>query len=119
MAQRNVCLCDGKYIGIEMIYTVVNGKQINIPEMLKDLREKSRSNQLFCPCGCGSKLILVAGDRNLREQHFRLKDGEFNSSCEAAIEGQNSIDSKIVFKNVGSMTNFKIQTLNQEFQLGT
>ncbi len=98
MAQRTVCLCDGKYIGIETIYTVANGKQINIPERLKDLREKSRSNQLFCPCGCGSNLILVAGDRNLREQHFRLKDGEFNSSCEAVMEGQNSIDSKIVLK---------------------
>ena len=32
MAQRAVCLCDGKYIGIESIFTVVNGKQINIPE---------------------------------------------------------------------------------------
>ncbi|GEM_PF-353357 len=98
MAQRTACLCDGKYIGIETIYTVANGKQINIPVKLKDLREKSRSNQLFCPCGCGSNLILVAGDRNLREQHFRLKDGEFNSSCEAVMEGQNSIDSKIVLK---------------------
>lgn len=98
MAQKTVSLCDGKYIGIETIYTVVNGKQINIPEKLKDLREKSRSNKLFCPCGCGSNLILVAGDRNLRKQHFRLKDGEFNSSCEAVIEGQNSIDSKIVLK---------------------
>ena len=98
MSQRTVCLCDGKYIGIETIYTVVNGKQINIPEKLKDLREKSRSNKLFCPCGCGSNLILVAGDRNLREQHFRLKDGDFNSSCETVIEGQNSIDSKIVLK---------------------
>ena len=81
MAQRTVCLCDGKHIGIETIFTVVNGNQINIPEKLKDLREKSRSNQLFCPCGCGSNLILVAGDLNLREQHFRIKDWEFNSSC--------------------------------------
>jgi Skp family chaperone for outer membrane proteins len=98
LAQRTVCLCDGKYIGIETIYTVVNGKQINIPEKLTELRNKSRSNQLFCPCGCGSNLILVAGDRNLREQHFRLKDREFNSSCEAVIEGYNSINSKIVLK---------------------
>lgn len=98
MAQRTVCLCDGKYIGIETIYTVVNGKQINIPEKLRELREKSRRNQLFCPCGCGANLILVAGDRNLREQHFRQKDKEFSSSCEAIMEGQNSIDSKIVLK---------------------
>ena len=32
MAQRTVSLCDGKYIGIESIYTVVNGCQINIPD---------------------------------------------------------------------------------------
>lgn len=98
MAQRTVCLCDGKHIGIETIYTVVNGKQINIPEKLNDLREKSRSNNLFCPCGCGSNLILVAGDRNLREQHFRLKDREFYTSCQAVTEGRNSLDSKIVLK---------------------
>lgn len=40
MAQRTVVLCDGKYIGIETIYTVINGQQINIPEKLKELREK-------------------------------------------------------------------------------
>lgn len=98
LAQKTVCLCDGKYIGIETIYTVVNGKQINIPKKLKDLREKGRSNQLFCPCGCGSNLILVAGDRKLREQHFRLKNKEIYSSCKAVIEGRNSLDSKIVLK---------------------
>ena len=37
MAQRTVALCDGKYIGIETIYTVINGRQINIPEKLKEL----------------------------------------------------------------------------------
>ena len=67
MAQRTVALCNGKYIGIESIYTVVNGNQINIPYKLINLREKSRSNKLFCPCGCGANLILVAGDKNLRE----------------------------------------------------
>lgn len=40
MAQRTVALCDGKYIGIETIYTVINGQQINIPDKLKELREK-------------------------------------------------------------------------------
>ncbi len=52
MAQRTVALCDGKYIGIESIYTVVNGCQINIPDKLKELRAKSQNNELFCPCGC-------------------------------------------------------------------
>lgn len=98
MAQRTVCFCDGKYIGIETIYTIIDGKQINIPEKLKELRMKSRGNQLFCPCGCGSNLILVAGDRNLREQHFRLKDGESSQECRALVEGRCSVDSRIVLK---------------------
>lgn len=41
MAQRTVALCNDKYIGIETIYTVINGQQINNPDKLKDLREKS------------------------------------------------------------------------------
>ena len=45
MAQRTVALCNGKYIGIETIYTVINGQQINIPDKLKDLRDKSQSNE--------------------------------------------------------------------------
>lgn len=98
MAQRTVCLCEGKYIGIETIYTIVNGQQINIPEKLKALRIKSQNNQLFCPCGCGSNLILVAGDRNLREQHFRVKDGKFNQCCSVVTEGKCSVNSKIVLK---------------------
>ena len=40
MAQRTVALCNGKYIGIETIYTVISGRQINIPEKLKELRAK-------------------------------------------------------------------------------
>lgn len=98
MAQRTVCMSDGKYIGIESIYTVINGHQINIPEKLKELRMKSQHNQLFCPCGCGANLILVAGDRNLREQHFRLKDSEFYKVCSVITEGRISVDSKIVLK---------------------
>ena len=46
MAQRTVALCNGKYIGIESIYTVVSGRQINIPEKLKELRAKSRNSEL-------------------------------------------------------------------------
>lgn len=96
MAQRTVALCDGKYIGIETVYTVIDGKQINIPEKIKELRVKSRNNELFCPCGCGSNLVLVAGDKNLREQHFRIKDE--NGRCQVIAEGQTSINSKIVLK---------------------
>lgn len=98
MAQRTVCLCDGKYIGIETIYTVVDGKQINIPDKLAELRAKSQNNELFCPCGCGANLILVAGDKNLREQHFRLREGTLNEACHVTTEGKTSVDSKIVLK---------------------
>lgn len=98
MAQRTVALCDGKFIGIETIYTVIDDKQINIPEKINDLREKSRKDKLFCPCGCGSNLIMVAGDKNLREQHFRMKDGIGSQDCHMPIEGKTSIDSKIVMK---------------------
>ena len=98
MAQRTVALCDGKYIGIESIYTVVNGCQINIPDKLKELRAKSQNNELFCPCGCGANLILVAGDKNLREQHFRIKDADAFQDCHMVTEGKTSVDSKIVLK---------------------
>lgn len=98
MAKRTVALCEGKYIGIETIYTVINGRQINIPEKLEELRAKSQRNELFCPCGCGISLILVAGDRNLREQHFREKTGTGNYECSMPTEGKISIDSKIVLK---------------------
>ena len=98
MVQRTVCLCDGKYIGIESIFTVINGQQINIPEKLKELRGKSQNNELYCPCGCGANLILVAGDRNLRKQHFRLKDSNFENGCHMVTEGKVSVNSKIVLK---------------------
>lgn len=98
MAQRTVCLCDGKYVGIETIFTVINGQQINIPRKLKELRTKSQNNELFCSCGCGANLILVAGDRNLRKQHFRLKHGTCKNECHVVTEGKTAIDSRIVLK---------------------
>lgn len=98
MVQRSVCLCDGKYIGIESIFTVIDGKQINIPDKLSALRTRSRKGELFCPCGCGANFILVAGDRNLRAQHFRLKDSARQHECTAETERPHSIYSKIVLK---------------------
>lgn len=72
MVQRTFCLCEDKHIGIETIYTVIDGKQINIPDKLKELRIKSRNNQFFCPCECGSNLILVAGIQILRSSILDL-----------------------------------------------
>lgn len=90
MAQITVAYCDGKYIGIETIYTVIDGQQINIPEKLKELRAKSQSNRLFCPCGCGSNLILGAGDQNKREQHVAL------SHCMENINKENKYNPHIL-----------------------
>lgn len=98
MITRSECLFEDKIIGIESIYTVVDGKQINIPEKVESLRQKGREGLLSCPCGCGTKLILVAGDKHLREQHFRIQDGSSYRECTLKQEGQTSIDSKVVIK---------------------
>ncbi|MCM1259352.1 MAG: topoisomerase DNA-binding C4 zinc finger domain-containing protein [Prevotella sp.] len=98
MAKRAVCMYKGIQIGIETIYTIVDGKQINIPERLKELRLRSRSGELFCPCGCGSNLILVASENTVREQHFRIKKGTNNDRCIAILEDKIAIQSKIILK---------------------
>ena len=98
MVQRSECLFNDEVIGIESIYTIVDGKQINIPEKIESLRKKGREGLLKCTCGCGTKLILVAGDKNLREQHFRAIDENGNKKCTFKQEGPKSIDSKIVLK---------------------
>lgn len=98
MVTRSYCLCDGEYIGIEYIYTVIDGMQINDKEKLAWMRAKARAHELFCPCGCGSNLTVVAGDRNLREQHFRLLQGNGSNECHYMEEGETSIDSKVVLK---------------------
>lgn len=98
MIQRSTCMYNGQTIGIESIYTVVNGQQINIPDKLESLRTKGKNNELFCPCGCGANLTLVAGDKNLIQQHFRIKDQSREKSCAYVSEGLISVNSKIVLK---------------------
>ena len=98
MAKRTTCLCDGKLIGIEYIFTVIDDKQINNPSRLAELRAKSREGKLVCPCGCGSRYILVASERNLREQHFRIKEGAKMKDCEMHQETRESICSKIALQ---------------------
>ena len=99
MIQRSECLCNGVIIGIETIYTVIDGKQINIPDKLKVLRSKGQNNELFCPCGCGRNFIVVAGEKGLREQHFRIKKGQSDKPpCSYVDEGEISVSSKIVLK---------------------
>lgn len=98
MVKRPTCLCDGRLIGIESIYTVSEGKQINIEDKLEALRKRSRNKELFCPCGCGANVILVAGDRGLVNQHFRLWDNSQEKECQYVSEGEMSVCSKIVLK---------------------
>lgn len=98
MVQRSTCLCEGEIIGIESVYTVVNGKQINIPEKISSMRKKSKEGLLTCSCGCGAKLILVAGDQMLKAQHFRLKDAAVVNNCSYKEESEESVFSKIVIK---------------------
>ena len=95
---RSEALWNGTIIGIESIYTVIDGKQINKPKELKELRAKSKNRELFCPCGCGHNLVLVAGDKNLRAQHFRELNSWDNQACTYKAEGRTSVWSKIVLQ---------------------
>ena len=95
---RSYCLYNGDYIDIAEIYEVRDGKQINIPEKLKYYRKLSDSRQLFCSCGCGEVVILYAGERNLRRQHFKLLHKFANSNCEYQEESDISVKSKIMLK---------------------
>ena len=98
MVKRSEALCNGEIIGIESIYTLQKGQQINIPEKIKWLRNLSQQDKLFCPCGCGANLVLVAGESNKRVQHFRIKVGSDESNCCMKNEGKESVDSRIVLK---------------------
>lgn len=95
---RSYCIYDGKKIDIAEIYHVIDGMQINIPEKVEMYRELGRNNQLFCPCGCGNNVVIVAGPKRLRRQHFRLKSDFQKPKCTFAEESQLSINSKIVLK---------------------
>uniref|UniRef100_UPI0040571442 hypothetical protein n=1 Tax=Acetatifactor sp. TaxID=1872090 RepID=UPI0040571442 len=95
---RSYCLYNGNYVDIAEIYEVIDGKQINIPEKLSYYKKISKSKQLFCACGCGDVVILVAGDRNLRKQHFRLLRDFSNPNCEYQEESDISVKSKIMMK---------------------
>ena len=95
---RSYCLYNGNYIDIAEIYEIRDGKQINIPEKLKYYRNLSDNRELFCPCGCGAVVVLVAGEKNLRRQHFRLLHDYANACCKYQEESELSIKSKIMLK---------------------
>lgn len=94
---RSYCLYNEKYLDIADIYEVIDGKQINIPEKLKEYRKLSDTHRdLKCPCGCGEIVVLVAG--SVRRQHFRLLKRFENTNCKYEEENELSIKSKIALK---------------------
>lgn len=95
---RSYCLYNGDYVDISEIFEIREGKQINIPEKLNYYRQISDRRQLFCSCGCGAVVILYAGEKNLRRQHFKLLHKSANSNCKYQEESEISIKSKIILK---------------------
>lgn len=94
---RYCCLYENKMIGIEIIFTIRNGMQINIENKVENLRKLGQQKKLFCPCGCGSNLFLVAGPKGLRRQHFRI-ERKRNIKCTFVTENEESINSRKVLK---------------------
>jgi len=96
--KRSVCICNGEYIDIAQCYTVIEGKQINIPEQVEKLRELAKQDKLLCACGCGITLTPIAGQAMLVRQHFREKPGNHNKNCIETEENATTINSKIILK---------------------
>lgn len=97
---RGECLYDDEIISIASVYTVIDGKQINIPEQLHKMRNLSRGKKLFCPCGCGRNLVLVANEQSSRAQHFRLWPSAINddSLCTYQEESGLTLHAKVMLK---------------------
>lgn len=98
MIKRSAALWNNQIIRIESIYTVCDGKQINIEGRVEVVRALGKNKELFCPCGCGKNLTLIASDRNLKTQHFRSLDGKESEDCTWVPESKNSIDAKVTLK---------------------
>ena len=94
---RTECLYNNELIHIADYFTTINGMQIAIEDKIEELRVYGRKDQLECSCGCGGKLILVAGKSMKRRQHFRLKKGQ-NLVCKAHEESSITINAKVVLK---------------------
>ncbi len=94
---RHWCLVDGEYHSIDEIYDVIDGKQINIPEQLEKYRTLTKKGKLLCDCGCGAKLMIVAGPREDRAQHFRAFPHQEDKlkGCKAKEETEETYLSRI------------------------
>lgn len=94
---RTECLYNNELIYIVDFFTVKDGRQIAIEGEIEKLRSFGRSGKLVCSCGCGGKVILVAGKKMMRRQHFRLKDGQ-NVMCKSYEESPITMNAKVVLK---------------------
>ena len=75
----------------------VYDKDDNAPKAFLNVEGVDSCYYCLLYTSCGANLVLVAGERNLREQHFRIKEC-FDGICQMPVEGINSIDSKIALK---------------------
>ena len=98
--RRSSCMYNGESIGIENFYTLIDGKQINVDNgILEKFRALGKKGELFCDCEakCGSNVIIIASEKMLKRQHFRLKGKERNG-CTIKDENPITTYSKIVLK---------------------
>lgn len=96
MIRRSTCVFEGRIIGIERICTQINGKIEYVESEKEELRILSREKKLFCPCGCGNNLNLVAGD--IRRPHFKIQDTPGAKKCLVVEESAVSVWSRIILK---------------------
>ena len=89
---------DGTILPIEEIYTVVDGMQINIPEVLCEVKKLSKEGKLFCTCGCGNNLILKASQQAIVTQHFAIKRKNGSKDCRESGETYTTVASRIALK---------------------
>ncbi len=94
---RTECLHNNEILHIADFFTIKDGKQIAKEGEIEKLRAYGRLNQLECSCGCGGKVILVAGKKELRRQHFRLRVDQ-NVICKSHEESPTTINAKVVLK---------------------
>lgn len=99
MIKHSQCVTkDGRRIGIEYAFTIIDGKQVNIQGKVEELRRLSKTEGFYCRCGCGTQLIPVFGDRHLIRQHFREKSGTRSRECTASTESEYSFLCKVALK---------------------
>ena len=101
MLMHNAAICteDGRIIRIEEVYTLSeDGKKINKPGVVEEVRRLGKENKLVCECNCGGFLMLKAGSAMIRAQHYALKPGQAHIQCRAKSESIDTLLSRITLK---------------------